>query len=407
MIDQKDDLSQLRDRLQIRDWLNQPGNEYAPGFALFMNLLFSDRGFSDAVAKIVRALERRHRCAGCTVMTQNTASLAIIEALKGNSHSGMCLCPLHEDKTPSLHVSAGKDDDKALLYCHAHCSQGDLVAWCKAHGLWPSSTSSNDNWQQQQWAAWEHKKETEETNSIRLHNAYAIMRAAGYYGADRDAARQRLRPYFRGRGIDHVPPNAMWLDKSKACALADRHPELGLKRYPAMVQAIVNDQGSLTGGVLVTFLTPDGSKNLRSNETRKNIRLTIGLIGGGFVPVGTFPHRDRPLIAAEGVEKAMALAHLTGYAAIATMSAGNMAKLKVPPCSKLIIGCDNDQAGRDVPSNGKPSAPKMATSPASWHRPMSSRIGTTRSATPAGLILTAIIRRSWKQNRSQRTRRRR
>jgi hypothetical protein len=61
-------------------------------------------------------------------------SLEIIRALNGNLRTGMCCCPCHDDRTPSLHVSTS-NDGRTLLHCHAGCSQAALVAWCKARGL--------------------------------------------------------------------------------------------------------------------------------------------------------------------------------------------------------------------------------------------------------------------------------
>ena len=45
--------------------------------------------------------------------------------------TAMAKCPAHEDRTPSLRVSAGRDG-RALLYCHAGCGTETVV---KALGL--------------------------------------------------------------------------------------------------------------------------------------------------------------------------------------------------------------------------------------------------------------------------------
>jgi hypothetical protein len=51
--------------------------------------------------------------------------------IRGRDHSFMACCPAHEDRTPSLHVSEGKDG-RALLHCHAGCETADVL---KALGL--------------------------------------------------------------------------------------------------------------------------------------------------------------------------------------------------------------------------------------------------------------------------------
>jgi hypothetical protein len=248
-------------------------------------------------------------------MQQCSASLAIIRRLDGNPTTGMCRCPCHDDKTPSLHVSTS-DQNRPLLKCHAGCSQERLIDWCKQHGLW---TARADFGQRQ--SQWERKQAEEQENSRRFHNAYAVLFAAVCYKSDHPDAQDQLLPYFKGRGIEKVPPAAMFLPQAEMSRLSDRRPELGLRSYPAMVLPIVNNKGLLRGAH-VTFLTVDGKKNLRGKEG--NIRRTLGLIKGGFVPVGEWPDPDRALITAEGVEDTASLAQYTGFAALASISAGNM-----------------------------------------------------------------------------------
>lgn len=47
-------------------------------------------------------------------------------------------CPAHDDKTPSLSISHGKDG-KVLVHCHAGCDQGAVVDALKRRGLWPEA----------------------------------------------------------------------------------------------------------------------------------------------------------------------------------------------------------------------------------------------------------------------------
>ena len=54
----------------------------------------------------------------------------------------MARCPCHDDNSPSLHVE--DKNGKVVFYCHAGCSQEDLIAEFKALGLW-ASTGANDN----------------------------------------------------------------------------------------------------------------------------------------------------------------------------------------------------------------------------------------------------------------------
>lgn len=49
-------------------------------------------------------------------------------------------CPAHEDRTPSLSISQGRDG-KILFRCHAGCTQEDVIAALKARGLWQERPS--------------------------------------------------------------------------------------------------------------------------------------------------------------------------------------------------------------------------------------------------------------------------
>jgi hypothetical protein len=50
----------------------------------------------------------------------------------------MARCPAHEDRTPSLSISAGKNG-KVLVRCHAGCDQRDLIAALQERGLWETN----------------------------------------------------------------------------------------------------------------------------------------------------------------------------------------------------------------------------------------------------------------------------
>jgi putative DNA primase/helicase len=63
---------------------------------------------------------------------------------------------------------------------------------------------------------------------------------------------------------------------------------------------------------------------------------------------------------AEGVEDALSLAQCTGYPAIAALSCSNLAALNPPPCSRLIIGADNDSAGMQAAEDLAACCPNAA-----------------------------------------------
>lgn len=263
----------------------------------------------------------------------------IIKTLGGKS-SGMCKCPCHEDDVASLHVKEGKDG-KVLLHCHAGCKQEVLIQWAKDRGLWPERRVVPF----QPRRVSEEDKSQQRLEGQRLRIAYGILLAATSYEQKHPDSARQLLPYLNGRGIDKPPVGALYLPRGEMLHLAERFPEAGLRDYPAMLQ-LVGDHEDHFRGALVTFLSRDSRHNLKSKETGKNLRKTLGPVKGGFVQLSKWPRSDRPLIIGEGVETTLAAAQLAKLPAIAAAGASKMSAIDPPPCSKIIIAADNDEFGR-------------------------------------------------------------
>ena len=66
-----------------------------------------------------------------------TSVADIIAALNGRNlgnESGICRCPAHDDKNPSLSIKSG-DGGKLIVFCHAGCSYTDIMAALRSMGL--------------------------------------------------------------------------------------------------------------------------------------------------------------------------------------------------------------------------------------------------------------------------------
>lgn len=63
-------------------------------------------------------------------------------APRGSEGDFMALCPAHEDRNPSLHVSTG-GDGCALVHCFAGCATEDVLAelGLRLHDLFPDGFS--------------------------------------------------------------------------------------------------------------------------------------------------------------------------------------------------------------------------------------------------------------------------
>jgi hypothetical protein len=72
----------------------------------------------------------------------NAAELA--QALKGRraGRGWKARCPAHEDRTPSLSISAG-NGGMVLFKCHAGCPQGQVIDALRERGLWNTDVHSS------------------------------------------------------------------------------------------------------------------------------------------------------------------------------------------------------------------------------------------------------------------------
>jgi putative DNA primase/helicase len=163
------------------------------------------------------------------------------------------------------------------------------------------------------------------------------LSAAKHRKKQPEECKKVLADYFRSRGIEHVPPYASVLP---AGTLLFRKAKR--TRYPAMVLPFLDHDGKFRG-VMATYLTKDSSANVR-RANGKSVRLSFGLIKGGFIPLGHAYKADAPLVLTEGVEDALSIEAITGLCAIAAGNA-NLKAVNLPPCAELIIAGDNDPSG--------------------------------------------------------------
>ncbi len=255
----------------------------------------------------------------------------IITALGGKRGSN-CFCPAHDNKsTPALSVNLRSG--KILVHCHRGCDQQSVIDALRGKGLWPDNNDRE--------VAIDRARHMDEAQSERhdehqrFKHGIAILRAALQAQAGLPEA------YLKGRGINQLPAGAMLLPAR------DARTQIG-RAYPAMVMPIVqpaikdgadSDHFELMGAH-VTWLSKNGSVKLNSGKQRQ----MFGPIRGGFVQLGEIDP-DGSLIVAEGIETALAASQIAGLPAIAAMSSGNMKAVEVPPCAKVIIAADHDDAG--------------------------------------------------------------
>lgn len=237
------------------------------------------------------------------------SAMSILQSIGSDRpFGGRHKCPICE---ANRGLSLAIRNDNVLAHCHAR--QCDVHTFLRGKGVVRNSRPIHD------------EPSDDYRDYRRLRKAVAIMRAA-----NGDAA--ALSDYFRGRGIDNLPNNALFLSAREARRIIG-------KGFPAMVLPVAKDRKLV--GCHLTLLTSDASKRI------KNQKRMYGPIKGGHVQLGR-PKADKSLVVGEGIESALSAAQITGLPAIAALSATSMKALAVPSCSEVIIAADNDAAGLEA-----------------------------------------------------------
>jgi hypothetical protein len=135
-----------------------------------------------------------------------------------------------------------------------------------------------------------------------------------------------LRRYLRARGLSLEPPPALRL--------------AFLRGEPVMVARVEGVKGLL--GLHLTTLEPDG-RGRREKRLAKGSRPKGGAIR--LFP----PEAGKALALAEGIETALAVREATGWPVWATVAAGFMPGVVLPPEAHEVVVCpDHDKAGLEA-----------------------------------------------------------
>jgi putative DNA primase/helicase len=242
----------------------------------------------------------------------------IVERLGGEWRrgGGMCRCPAHDDRTPSLSVRAG--ERRLLFHCFAGCETADVLRALRTLRLLDPDLPVRTN-----EASW-----TPADPGRRNRGA-----ASSLWAAARPIARSPAAGYLLGRGL---------VIEASGLRYHPRAPygrgEQAIFR-PAMLAAVRDDIGLV--GVHRTFveLSPPRLADLAVPKR------ALGRLGRGAVRLR--PPRDGLLGLAEGIETALAATLLTGVPCWATLGTERFARVALPPSVKrLILFLDNDPGGR-------------------------------------------------------------
>lgn len=243
---------------------------------------------------------------------------AIVAALGGRWHGGygMARCPAHNDRTPSLAITAGPDG-RPLVYCHAGCEQASVIGALQARGLWSSRLDM--------------PPAPPRPDAREEKRAEAARRIWGEAFAVTGTVAEL---YLQARGIDIPPPASLRFAPSL------KHGPTGL-HFPTLIAA-VQDGSDRTTAVHRTYLLPDGSGKARVSSPK----MALGRLTGGAVRLAQA--KDRVWLT-EGIEDGLSLVQMFGEPAWAVLGTSGFRNVDLPERIRaVVLAPDNDPAGQGV-----------------------------------------------------------
>ena len=243
---------------------------------------------------------------------------ALVERLGGRwtAGGGLCRCPAHHDRTPSLSVRPG--ERRLLFHCFAGCETGKVIRALCALQLLGEGLAAEDR---------------EVAHNPADPNRRNRGAAARLWAAARPIGRSPVEAYLRSRGLTVAASDLRY----HARAPYGQGTQAIFR--PAMLAAVRDESGLVA--VHRTFLDLRPAR-LADLPVPKR---ALGRLGKGAVRL--YPPRDGTLGWAEGIENAMAATRLTGISCWATLGTERFARVALPASVKrLILFLDNDAGGR-------------------------------------------------------------
>ena len=230
-----------------------------------------------------------------------------------SANGGLCRCPAHEDRSPSLSVRPGRS--RLLLHCFAGCRAPDILkALASSRLLEPGGPAG-------------------EGPAPAGAGAEALRDAAlRIWGGARDIAETPAARYLASRALFEASPELRFHPRTP------QGPKPFTSFRPALVAA-VRDRAGLVA-VHRTFL------DLRAGAVgpRPLSRAGLGRFGRGAVRLGGIAAR---LGLAEGIETARSASVLFGMPCWATLGTERFALVELPAeVAELHLFLDNDAGGR-------------------------------------------------------------
>jgi hypothetical protein len=242
----------------------------------------------------------------------------IVERLGGRwtGTAGLCRCPAHDDRRPSLSVRLGRTS--LLLHCFGGCPAADILKALRAAGQ-PLQSAAVD------------RSALAGSASDRQGNR-TLGAARRLWSGSSPLAGTLAERYLKGRGLAAASPELRYYRRTP-------HGPYPLTRFrPAMIAAVRDDTGLVA--VHRTFLDARSGGLATIDEPRCG----LGRFGTGAVRLGGIAPR---LGLAEGIETALSASLLFRLPCWATLGTERFGLVALPPdVAELVLFLDNDAGGR-------------------------------------------------------------
>jgi putative DNA primase/helicase len=239
----------------------------------------------------------------------------LVERLGGrwSPQGGMCRCPAHDDRTPSLSVRLGRS--RLLLHCFAGCRASDILRALGSAGLigpLPDSAPSLDR-----------------EPAAAASSSSAVL---GLWNGGRAVLGTPAERYLAARSLETASPELRYHPR------APQGPSPLTRFRPAMIAAVRDENGLVA--VHRTYLDPRRHRLAAVSVPRRG----LGRFGRGAVRLGGSASR---LGLAEGIETALSASALFGVPCWATLGAERFGLVALPAeVTELLLFLDNDAGGR-------------------------------------------------------------
>lgn len=255
----------------------------------------------------------------------------LVERLGGRwgADGGLCRCPAHDDRSPSLSVRPGRM--RLLLHCFAGCRADEILrALRSARLLEPGAPVVADS------VADRNGRKDLGKAAIRL------------WGSARRTEGTPAARYLAGRGLPHGSPELRYHRQTP-----DGPKPLTCYR-PAMIAAVRDESGLVAVHRTFLDLAAPRAPLVRS-------RSGLGRFGRGAVRLGGYGPR---LGLAEGIETAMSASILFDVPCWATLGTERFGLVAIPPVvTELLLFLDNDAGGRRAEKLAREANPDLAIEP--------------------------------------------